>query len=266
MIGQQKLINDIYRIIDNNTFPRFCILAGAKGSGKRLLSAYISEKLNCEHYIALTDVKIDTIRDIITQAYKITESTLYVIPDADGMSVAAKNSLLKITEEPPNKAYFIMTVCDINGMLDTIRSRAQIFMMEDYTPEQIAEYKVTNYGEADIDIFKNICTTPGEVDILAKSGVAKFYDYVKLVVDNIVNVQLANAFKITSKVALKDNDEGYDLQLFWKCFIAICKEDMERYGEAILSTSYYLSQTRIKGINKSGLMDMWIMDMREKMK
>ena len=266
MIGQQKLITELYDIIDNNNFPRFSILCGSRGSGKRLLTSYIAKRLKVSNYIVLDDVKIDTIRDIITQAYKMTESTLYVIPEADNMSIAAKNAMLKVTEEPPNKIYFIMTLCDMNSMLDTIKSRAQVFQMDEYTPEEIAQYKTEHYGEADIDVFKNICTTPGEVDLLAKYTVKEFYDYVRLVVDNIAEVQLANAFKITSKVALKENDEGYDLSLFWKCFISICRRDIERYGKAILSTSYFLSQTRIKGINRSGLMDMWIMDMREKMK
>lgn len=265
MIGQQKLQDELYNIIDNNSFPRFSILCGGRGSGKRLLTSYIAKRLKVSNYIVLDDVKIDTIRDIITQAYKMTESTLYVIPEADNMSVAAKNAMLKVTEEPPNKVYFIMTLCDMNSMLDTIKSRAQVFNMNDYTPEEIEEYKTKNYGKADADIFRDICSTPGEVDTLAKYKVQEFYDYVKLVVDNIAGVQLSNAFKITGRVALKDTDEGYNLELFWKCFMAICKEDMKKYGEAMMSTSYYLSQTRIKGINKSSLMDMWIMDMREKL-
>ena len=221
MIGQKKLMQELYDIIDTNNFPRFSILYGAKGSGKRLLTSYIAKRLKTANYIVLEDVKIDTIRDIITQAYKMTELTLYVIPDADGMSVAAKNAMLKVTEEPPNKAYFIMTLCDINAMLDTIRSRAQVFQMEDYTPDEIEQYRTEHYDKTDKDIFRNICTTPGEVDTLAKYDVQEFYDYVKLVVDNIAAVQLSNAFKITSKVALKENDEGYNLELFWKAFMAI---------------------------------------------
>jgi hypothetical protein len=141
--------------------------------------------------------------------------------------------------------------------------------MDRYTPDEIMQYITEKYGSTaddNIDIFKGICDTPGDADILAKCGVKSFYEYVQLVVDNIAEVSLANAFKIPSKVALKEDAEGYDLRLFWKAFMKICLQDDVVYGikaEAVQITSKYLQKLRIKGINRSMLMDNWVLEIRE---
>ena len=273
MIGQKNLIGRIEHLIDNNNFPRFSILVGPRGSGKKTLVLYIAKymKISWAH---LLDVKIDTIRDVIVQAYKVSSPIIYLIPDADTMSNAAKNALLKVTEEPPNNAYFIMTLEDENNTLETIRSRGTVFHMDRYTPDEIASYFYEEYhannGKPEEDIIRAICETPGEVDLLSnidnKNYIQEFYDYVQLVVDNIAEVSLANAFKIPSKVALKDTDEGYDLRLFWKAFMKVTfdtKVGYENWGLAIEVTSKYLQKLRIKGINRQMLMDNWILEIRE---
>ena len=277
MIGQHNLQNQIEQLIKNRTFPRFSILVGSRGSGKKTLAHEIGHMFNAwrvsSDYVdvyRLPDVKIDTVRDIITQAYKRITTMVYIIPDADNMSNAAKNALLKVTEEPPNEAYFIMTLEDENNTLETIRSRGTVFHMDRYTPDEILQFAEKDNGSHYVqevrDIIIGICDTPGEVITLYNSGIKEFYDYVQLVVDNIAEVSLANAFKIPSKVALKEDAEGYDLRLFWKAFMKVCLQDDVVYGikaEAVQITSKYLQKLKIKGINKQMLIDCWLMEIRE---
>ena len=126
--------------MENNTFPKFIVLQGRKGSGKKLLCKWISEVSNTDFYYVLPDVKVDTIRQMIDDAYTIKDKTLMVIPDADSMSLSAKNALLKVVEEPPKNITFIMTLQDINNTLDTIKSRAAVFSMNVYRPHEIELY------------------------------------------------------------------------------------------------------------------------------
>ena len=84
--------------------------------------------------------------------------------------------------------------------------------------------------------------------------------------ENIAEVSLANAFKIPSKIALKEDAEGYDLRLFWKAFMKICLQDDVVYGikaEAVQITSKYLQKLKVKGINRQMLIDCWLMEIRE---
>ena len=218
----------------------------------------------------LEDIKVDTIRSMINDAKKVINPTLYVIPDADRMSSSAKNSMLKITEEPPRNAWFILTLENEQNALDTIKSRGQIYKMKPYSPETIHEYAkskgITSLEET--EIILDICETPGEVETLYKTGIIALYDYVSKVIDNIALVSGSNAFKIADKIALKDEDDKYDLRLFWKAFMKVCSDRLRtekdvKYAYAIKTTSQYMQQLNIQGVNKLSTFDLWILDIRE---
>lgn len=271
MIGQIELQERVRKLKEAKRFPHFAIFVGERGSGRM---TFITENFKG---IFLEDVKVDSIRNMIQMVYKMYDQ-VFVIPYADNMSNAARNALLKVVEECPNNNYFIMILEDENNTLETIRSRATIFHMNRYSSTELIEY-VTKYipipsdGEKFINLFTDLCETPGEINILASQNAEDFYKYVQLVVDNIAEVSTANAFKIPSKVALKNDSEGYDLKLFWKAFIRICMnkagehnrtpEEILDYGEAVKVTSNCLQQLRIRGINKQMLMDIWVLEIRE---
>ena len=273
MIGQQHLQSQIEQMIENSTFPRFSIIVGPRGCGKKTLAHLIYQKFGTGIFSNI-GISVDAVRQCIAQSYMIRgNQSIYLLADADNMSNAAKNALLKVTEEPPNNAYFIMTLEDEHNTLETIRSRGTVFRMDRYTPDEIQTYasmRVAETGNKQDDergwnIIKELCETPGDVNTFIEMGVLPFYDYVQLVVDNIAEVSLANAFKIPSKVALKDGAEGYDLKLFWKAFINICflTQTYDKWGPAISITSKRLQDLRVKGINKQMLMDNWILEVRD---
>ena len=268
MIGQQNLLNQIDTLIENDTFPRFSIIVGPEGSGKKLMSKHIATKLKAIH--TLRGVGVDDVRGLIQEAYKVSAPIVYVVADADKMSPAAKNALLKVTEEPPKSAYIVLTLTDLNNTINTIRSRGQVFYMDAYTVDNIDEYYHNNYSSFTDDrkIVNELCQTPGEVDLLMTMHPAEFYEYAEKVVDNIAVVSGSNSFKIAQKIKFKDTDESkYDLKLFWKAFMTICssrlREDPHRYAEGIKITSKYLQELRITGINKQSTFDMWLLDIRK---
>lgn len=273
MIGQYNLQSQIKQFIENGSFPRFSIFVGPKGSGKKTFVREVVIKEVTDGLYEECGIKVDDVRNLIVDAYKIHSTAVYFIPDADNMSNAAKNALLKVTEEPPNNAYFIMTLEDENNTLETIRSRGTVFHMDRYTPDEIFEYYWT-VGEMpnDAELVREICDTPGEVKKcveMCSGTIQTFYDYVQLVVDNIAEVSLANAFKIPSKVALKDDAEGYDFILFLKCMIVVCSDRARQdvvYAEVVRCISKYLQKTRIKGVNRTMLLDNLILDVRELLK
>lgn len=277
MIGQKNLIKTFGDMIDSEgkRFPQFVILIGMKGSGRKTLSNIIYHKMNNVKFtnkFILEDVKVDTIRNMIDSANRSIDNTLFIIPDADKMSVSAKNTLLKVTEEPPKNAWFILLLEDERNTLATLRSRGQVFRIEPYSPEQIVEYARSKYelGTDEIEIIADICEVPGEVDLLHDNGIMTMYSFVQLVISNIAECSGSNAFKIGDKIAFKDTDtEKFDLRLFWKAFMKICADklksegDVLKYADAISITSKYLQQLNITGLNRSATFDMWILDVRE---
>ena len=269
IVGQLNLINELERKVKNNALPRFIIFVGPKGSQKLEVSQYITSILY-HNKVIVDDISVDNIRNIINLSYKVSEPTVYIIPNVDKMSNASKNALLKVTEEPPNKARFIMTLEDINNTLPTIKSRATVYNMELFKPEELADYYCRKYigdrAVLDNSEVLQIAETPYEIDLLVKYGIFEFIGYINKVIENIATVSGANSFKIADKINLKDDDSKYDLKLFWKGFMRICAknllQDIKYYAEAIKITSDALSQININGINKQMLFDKWLLNIR----
>lgn len=273
MIGQIELKKRIISQIEDGTFPRFSILVGQPGSGKKMMCGFITTHLHALGYTS--GIGVDDIRKMIAEAHKVSAKVVFVIPDADKMSPAAKNALLKVTEEPPQNAYFVMTLSDVNNTLNTIKSRGTIYYMDNYSVQDLYEYakNVTNYTihDNEFEIIRNICETPGEVNTLIGSdrcGILDFYHYVEKVVDNIAVVSGSNSFKISEKIAFKDTDvDKFDLRLFWKSFMTICvnrmKDDPFKYSTGIRITSKFLQDLRLTGINKQFTFDMWLLAIRQ---
>lgn len=275
MIGQAKLLELMDMMIEDGNFPRFCVIQGADGSGKRLMVEHIKGKLNCA--IAVMSNSVDSIRTAMKQAYETTTPILFYFANADEMSQAARNALLKVTEEPPNNAYFILTVISADNLTDTLKSRAGIFTMLPYSQNELREYLMKFEDGDNKKIALEVCDNPGEIELLYQNNGVKLYAFVDKVMENIADVTPANALKITENIAFKDGDEGFDLALFWKAVIMYyCKrmtdeavhdmtvEQLRTTARIAMSTKECINMvTTTKGINKRNVFDVWILDIRD---
>lgn len=135
MIGQKNNINTLIQWRCNKSVPRFIILSGDIGSGRLTLAKIIIKMINAKGIIMGNSIA--EVRETIENAYRITEPACYIFRNADDMRTEAKNALLKVVEEPPNNAYFIMTVENIDNMLGTIKSRGTVISMEPYSQAEL---------------------------------------------------------------------------------------------------------------------------------
>lgn len=135
MIGQKNNINTLIQWRCNKSVPRFIIISGDIGSGRLTFAKIIMKMINAKGIIMGNSIA--EVRETIENAYTITEPTCYIFRNADDMKNEAKNALLKVVEEPPNNAYFIMTVQNIDNMLGTIKSRGTVIKMEPYTIQDL---------------------------------------------------------------------------------------------------------------------------------
>ena len=270
MIGQRTLVEKIGAQIERGKFPRFSILIGEHGSGKKELAKSIAQMLGMP--CVLTGTSAEQVRYVIEECYKIDLPILYIVADCDNMSSAAANALLKVTEEPPKNAYFVLTCENEENLLQTIRSRGVTYMLEPYTYEDKCDYIKQCFPEISDDIMEftlDVTSTPGEIAELLQTNTKEFKDFVMLVIDNIAEVDGSNAFKIGDRLALKDEADKYNLKLFWKIFNALCVSKMYdtseplMFARAIAITGDYLQQLNIKGINKQMLFDTWLLDIRK---
>ena len=102
--------------------------------------------------------KIDTVRAIRDIAYiapNQSEYKIFILAEADLMNQAAQNALLKILEEPPSYAIFILLCEKKSAFLETILSRCTVYRLERVNNETAFEaVKALLQGPTDEEIQK----------------------------------------------------------------------------------------------------------------
>lgn len=210
MIGQKNNINTIIKWRCNKSVPRFIIIAGDEGSGRLTFAKSIMNMLCITGIIS--DCKIEDVRRTIEYAYEYTAPTMYIFRNADDMSLSAKNALLKVVEEPPNNAYFIMTIHNIDNMLGTIRSRGTVIKMEPYTPTELSL-------ACDDELKLEYCTNIGELQITHEE-VQRTEDCVDDVLKALREKSGTKLLKATTQLKGKQTEtDKIDCLLFFKVFL-----------------------------------------------
>ena len=72
------------------------------------------------------DLSVDRVRAVVADASIMpneAEKKVYIILDAETMNTSAQNAMLKLLEEPPGGACFILCAENAAALLDTVRSR-----------------------------------------------------------------------------------------------------------------------------------------------
>lgn len=264
MIGQRCVQQQIKAEIESKSLARFIILVGDTGSGRKTLAKEIAKWTDAE--CVIVDKGVDAIREVIEQCYQVSSNILYVL-DGDSMSPSAKSSLLKVTEEPPNNARFVLTVTNAEQTLNTLISRGRMFRMDIYTDTDIAYFA----GTEDVR-YANFCTNKREVDLLKSYNIDEFSAFVDLVVNNIAEVSSSNVFKIEDKISFKADDNKFDMKVFLQAFRTVCSQrvhtaedyhDKMVYIQWVTITTKILADLRLATVNKPMLFDKWIFDVRE---
>lgn len=258
MIGQKTLLNEFRQLKEKNRFPHFCITCGKLGSGKHTISLEIAKLLDSD--FILVDNKIDNIRDTIDMIYNTAEPTIYIFENADDMSVNAKNVLLKVCEEPPKTAYIILLVESLDNVLDTIKSRAQIFQLTPYTKQELTDFaQLNNYTikKEELDFIE----CPGDIIRLQQNNNKNILTYTQKVVDNLHRVSISNGLKITKSVkTTKTAESGFDIDLFLNALEVSCKNKyIQTKDSRFISFGEIVANNKIRfarpSINKSYELD-----------
>lgn len=276
MIGQEFIQGQLREMVELNTIPRFLILTGVKGSGKYTLAKWLTREMKA--FLVEPELSVDAVREVVKNCYRCSGETVYVFRDADKMSAAAKNALLKVTEEPPRQAYFVLTVQNAENALETLRSRGTVIPMGPYTPAQRKEYLdfISQKSGKSIDsgAYERIVWAAdnlGQVERYAAMDVNALYDFCNLVADNIGEVSGVNAFKIGQRIKLKEDGEGYDADLFFQMLTHVLLErimqnigpdETQIYAKMLRVCCKCSQELTLTGVKKDATLDMWILAMR----
>ena len=89
--------------------------------------------------ISIDDIREQINNDIVIKPYS-SKYKIYIVPDADMMSVQAQNALLKTIEEPPAYAVILLLTENAEILLPTIRSRCVMLKLRNIKDQLIKKY------------------------------------------------------------------------------------------------------------------------------
>lgn len=163
------------RAIENGTLSHAFLISGPEGTGKTVLATELAAAINCESRDAasrplpcgicnscrriregkFTDLTfvarrkdkatlgVDVIKELREDMFlSATESEhkVYVIDEAEYMTVEAQNALLKVLEEPPKGVTIILLTTECDKILTTIKSRTQLVPMCRFERDELAAH------------------------------------------------------------------------------------------------------------------------------
>lgn len=132
---------------------------------------------------------VDVIRQIRADAYiKPNEAArkVYLLFGAQAMSIQAQNALLKVLEEPPAQAIFLLTAPSASLLLPTIRSRTQVFSLErsDLPPDEDTQVAA---GQA-AELAKAIPAGPESLLLGLTANLIKDRERLRLVLEQLAEI------------------------------------------------------------------------------
>lgn len=171
IIGQQQIKEHLHNALSTGKVSHAYIINGEKASGKEFIARIFAQTLQCEQEgadpcgecrsckqaatgnqpdiirvihekpgtISVDDIRTQVNNDIAIKPYS-SKYKVYIINEAEKMTVQAQNALLKTLEEPPAYAVIILLVSNINALLQTILSRCVVLNMKPVEDELVRSY------------------------------------------------------------------------------------------------------------------------------
>lgn len=173
IIGHEGIITHLQNAISVGKVSHAYIFHGEEGMGKKMLATVFAKTLQCGEggvrpcnlckscmqsessnqpdiiwvthekvSISVDDIRAQVNGDILIKPFH-SPYKIYIIDDADKLTEAAQNALLKTMEEPPEYAIILLLVRNINLILPTILSRAMVLNLKPIDKNRIKEYLMT---------------------------------------------------------------------------------------------------------------------------
>ena len=203
IVGQEHVTRTLANAIQSNRVAHAYIFSGVRGVGKTTTARILAKALNCakgstpepdntcDSCRAIADgasldvLEIDAasnrgidqireLREMVRYAPAGSRYKVVILDEAHQLTDEASNALLKTLEEPPEHVIFILATTQPEDLVDTIKSRAQLFQFRSLSFKEIAEEieRITK--------IENLSIEPGAVAVLARAAQGSLRDGLSL--------------------------------------------------------------------------------------
>jgi len=135
VIGQDQVVKPLSEQIASGKVAHAYLFAGSRGLGKTSVARIFARELGTDErdiyeIDAASHTQVDHMRELTDSIYTLPFASaykVYILDEAHMLSKSAWNALLKTLEEPPAHVIFILATTELDKVLETVRSRCQVF-------------------------------------------------------------------------------------------------------------------------------------------
>lgn len=252
IIGQEHIKEHFIKAIENRTVSHAYILAGEPGMGKMMMAKAFAQTLLCEkgetepcmechsclqflsdnhpdviyvrhekpNSIGVDDVRVQINNDIAIKPYS-SAYKIYIVDDAQKMTIQAQNALLKTIEEPPSYGIILLLSSNTDAFLPTILSRCITMKFRPLQDKDIQAYLTDRLGlprdQADISTAFARGNLGKAIELASSEAFAIMREKVLHIMRNVKDMDISDLLSsIRELVDLKlDINECLDFMQMW---------------------------------------------------
>lgn len=179
--GQQHVVSALQNAIVKSEVGHAYLLHGPRGTGKTTSARVLAKALNCEnlgadgepcgecescvaieqgrsfdlHELdAASNNKVEDMRDLLGKVNlgNPGRAKVYILDEVHMLTSQAENALLKTLEEPPDHVTWVLATTEPHKVVETIRSRCQVFQLTLLGADEMAEHVRWVIADAGLDV------------------------------------------------------------------------------------------------------------------
>ena len=291
ILGHESIIAHLKNAIEMDKISHSYIFNGEDGIGKMILAKAFVKALQCEEgkstpcnkchsciqaesgnqpdiiyvthekdkSIGVDDVRTQLINDIVIKPYS-SKYKIYIIDEAQKLTIQAQNAILKTIEEPPVYGIIIFLTNNSDNFLPTILSRCIILNFKPVKDEIIKKYLMEKCQIP--EYHASLCTSfaqgkPGRANKLAQSPV--FLETKNDLVNLLRNIDKMEISSIVSAIKdIKDKkldiEDCLDICMLWYrdvlLFNTTRDANMHIYRDELRDIKKQAQKSTYEGLNK----------------
>ena len=171
IVGQEQMKEHFRSALASRKISHAYIINGEKSAGKEFIARIFAQALQCEkggeepcmechsckqamsdnqpdiirithekpNTISVDDIRAQINNDVAIKPYS-SPYKVYIMNEAEKMTVQAQNAILKTLEEPPEYAVILLLTTNVNSLLPTILSRCVVLNMKPVADDLVRKF------------------------------------------------------------------------------------------------------------------------------